>query len=131
VSTRKLIVVAMLAGLAILVAGGIQLVALANRDDTAPSTLAIGERVTVGGIELAVTNVDRADEIVVTVDTDATTGDMSGLALIGSTGELVPREDIACDEVCTVRFSPGDIDVSGALTVLFGRDDERASWAVA
>jgi hypothetical protein len=131
VSTRKLILVAMVAGLAILVAGGIQLVGLSNRSTEPEPTLAVGERASVGGVELAVTGVDRDPEaIVVTVETDAADDAMTGLALIGSTGELVPRDEIECSTGCTVTFLPGDLDVSGALTVLYGRDDERASWVV-
>jgi hypothetical protein len=133
VSTRKLIAVAMIAGLAILLAGGIQLVLLATRDDATTTALSLGDDVAVGGVDITVQTVDRLDsgdvEVDVALGAGAGEDDLDGLALIGSNGDLVPRGDITCADTCTVTFEPDGLDVSGPLTVVYGRGDERASWA--
>ena len=54
VSTRKLIVVALVCGLAILVAGGIQLFRIAGTDDRTVEVLAEGEAATVGSVTVSV-----------------------------------------------------------------------------
>jgi hypothetical protein len=73
VSTRKLIVVALLCGLAILVAGGIQLFRILTVDEaTLPN---VGEQITVGGIEATVTSADVGPErirLVVTMTSPST-----------------------------------------------------------
>ena len=50
VSTRKLIAIALLCGLAILIAGGIQLFRLSDTSERTVEVLAEGETATVGGI---------------------------------------------------------------------------------
>ena len=54
VSTRKLIAVALLCGLAILVAGGIQLFRISDRSDRTVEVLDEGQSATVGGVQVQV-----------------------------------------------------------------------------
>ena len=64
VSTRKLIVVALLCGLAILVAGGIQLFRISDADDRTVEVLAEGEAATVGSITVVVEDSSFDDAVI-------------------------------------------------------------------
>ena len=68
-STRKLIVVALLCGLAILVAGGIQLFRISDTSERTVELLSEGDHAVVGGVEVTVASSERdRSEIRVTVE---------------------------------------------------------------
>jgi len=74
VSTRRLIITALVCGMAILLAGGVFLVRLAGtRADRIVTFHAVGDAVRVGDLTVTVTGVSgRADAVVVGIDVDAT-----------------------------------------------------------
>ncbi len=77
-STRKLIALAMLCGLAILVAGGIQLFRIQDSRDREVEVLALGEAGTLDGVTATVADVQRPGPIVLAVDV-AAGGDSRGV----------------------------------------------------
>jgi hypothetical protein len=68
VSTRRLIAVALLCGLAILVAGGIQLFRISDRSGRTVEVLEEGQSATIGGVQVeVVSSVRRSDDFAVSV----------------------------------------------------------------
>src|SRR5262245_65107148 len=63
-STRRLIITALVCGLAILIAGGIQLVRVADSRRNAFDPLDVGQQVQLTGVTARVVSFDRADGVV-------------------------------------------------------------------
>jgi hypothetical protein len=140
VSTRKLIVVALLCGLAILVAGGIQLLRIAGTDDRTVEILAEGEPATVGSITLSVEeSVHEGTVIRATVRMSAAeetsvplssftllAGGRLHQALAGEGGPDCPSPVIVggAPTTCDVAFDGAD----GTATLAFSRDGDQAQW---
>jgi hypothetical protein len=98
VSTRKLIGLALLCGLAILVAGGIQLFRIADARDEPIDVLTVGQAGTVQGVTATVSDVHRSGPIVLAVDVSASSGsngvdDLASAWLVTSDGRA--REPVA------------------------------------
>jgi hypothetical protein len=137
VSTRRLIALAMLCGLAILVAGGIQLFRIQDSRDSEVVVLAVGESGTVEGVTATVADVQRPGPIVLTVDVDAAPGsagvdDLAAAWLVTSGGDArspvpVPEEmGDACPgdrlppgsrATCLLAFEEGDGDAFARFRV--------------
>ena len=140
VSTRKLIVLALLCGLAILAAGGIQLFRIAGSDDRTVEVLAEGESATVGSVTVAVEDSER-DGAVITATVrlsamDETSVPLSSFTLLagGRLHQALATEDPSgCPDPVTVGAAPTSCDVAfegddGTATLAFSRDDEQAQW---
>ena len=144
-STRKLIIAALLCGLAILAAGGVLLVNLAaNRNElTVPDPLPVRPGADVAGVVATVLDSRRADPNVVAVtvrlqappDTALDDAGRGWALVIGSAREpvAVPGGDVACDGLavapgsvreCVVAFAAAQ----GSPFVEYARGGERARW---
>ena len=137
-STRKLILTALVCGLAILIAGGIKLIQVAN-DEKQVEVLSLGDDVTLGDMTVSVLDIDRRpDATLVTVTmtgVDLATGAADGWRLLadGRVREAVDSDDPrACRAVtateptqCTVRFDSAE----SAPTVAYVRAGEQRQWA--
>jgi len=136
VSTRKLITVALVCGLAILAAGGVQLVLLSGRQKSASGALlAEGESARVGAVDATVVG-HRLDgtRIDLQVRLTGPSSDPAGWALLARTGTLVPRVSTGpgClgGGACDVVFDASGLDRTG-LVAIFGQGDQRRSWLLA
>jgi len=137
-STRKLILTALLCGLAILIAGGIKLIQVAN-DEAKVEVLALGDVATLGDMTVSVLDIDRrAEATFVTVTmtgVDLTAGAADGWRLLADGRVQVPEADsegngcttVAAASVtrCTVQFDPAE----SAPTVAYVRAGEQRQWA--
>lgn len=134
--TRTLLVLAVACGLAILVAGVVQLLRVANQDD--PSRfVAVGERTRVGDMEVVVEgSSERAGRVLVDIEIGGVEdADGAGaFRLIGPGGALGadPSAGNRCRattvrvEPCTLAFP---LDGEGSTHVLvYQRGDERVRW---
>jgi hypothetical protein len=65
VSTRKLILTALACGMAILIAGSIQLLRLSSSDSSAAQVFKVGERATVSGVQVSVTEASAGNQFMV------------------------------------------------------------------
>lgn len=144
-STRRLILTALVCGLAILVAGGVQLFRLADAERV--ELPGIGEARTVGGVEVVVTGVSEFDELtVVAVELSAVDDAAVGASvaegwtlLRGTTSTPVDATPgvagTACDQVvlavapvsCVVVFNPPG---AGDRYLAFARGGVEARWAL-
>jgi hypothetical protein len=144
VSTRRLITLALLCGLAILVAGGLWLVMAARGtgDELVASNLPLGASAEVGGIAATAVDAARAEggilalTVRMTAEGDAAGDPARGWAVVSTRG-LVERvedgcggRDVAAGSTleCTIRFRLTDDQAASAIRAVFGRDGERASW---
>ena len=156
VSTRKLIAVALVAGLAILLAGGIQLVLLAGRGDDdggdARALAELGTSVVIDGVDVAATAARREGPLLVLTvsfgaagdgaDADTSVDELArGWALFAPDADLVPRADppagaAPCPAVpvpdgtpvvCDVAFTIGEDPASGSYLASF---QGAQSWRV-
>jgi hypothetical protein len=145
-STRKLIGLAMLCGLAILVAGGIQLFRIQDGRDREVEVLSLGEAGTLGGITATVAGVQRPGPIVLDVDVAAgadSTGvdDLAAAWLVssdgrarqpaavpGDLGQACPSEPLPAGarRSCLVAFEAGD----GATFARFRVGDRVLVWSL-
>ena len=137
-STRKLILSALLCGLAILIAGGIKLIQVAN-DETTVEILALGDEATLGDMTVSVLDINADDEATLVTVTmtgvDLAEGAADGWRLLADGRVLAPAgasDGDACDAVsaasptrCTVRFDAAD----SAPTVAYVRAGEQRQWA--
>jgi hypothetical protein len=147
-STRKLILTALVCGLAILIAGGVKLIQVAS-DEVAVEVLAFGDEATLGDMTVSVLDVERRpDATLVTVTmtgVDLTSGAADGWRLLadgrvqepaienGRVQEPASVSDTdGCTAVragaptrCTVRFDA----VESAATVAYVRAGEQRQWA--
>jgi hypothetical protein len=150
VSTRRLITLALLCGLAILLAGGLWLVLAARGGDEelVASNLPVGAEAVVGGVTATVVDVERSEEGILALAVRMAAGDQAagdpsrGWAVVSTRG-LVERaeeqgvsasgcagQDVPAGATveCTVRFRLTDEQAASALRAVFGRDGQRASW---
>ncbi|MFZ9696351.1 MAG: hypothetical protein ACO3C5_01815 [Ilumatobacteraceae bacterium] len=147
-STRKLILTALLCGLAILIAGGVKLIQVAN-DETEVQVLALGDEATLGDMTVSVLEIDRRpDATLVTVTmtgVDLAEGAADGWRLLGDgrvqepaneNGRVqepaVPSAANGCTTVtadsptrCTIGFEA----VESVPTVAYVRAGEQRQWA--
>lgn len=120
ISTRKLIGLALVCGLAILLAGGIWLVRAAGRDEgAARPPLAVGAAAELGEATVTVTGHRVADGLV-TIDVDVTAGGQDvadagqGWGLITDVSQPVPPVD-AGERGCAGTAVPAGTTVSCVL----------------
>ena len=149
-STRKLILTALLCGLAILIAGGVKLIQVA-KDETEVQVLALGDEATLGNMTVWVLEIDRRpDATLVTVTmtgVDLAEGAADGWRLLGDGRVQEPanengrvQEPLAtstangCTTVtadsptrCTIGFEA----VESVPTVAYVRAGEQRQWAAA
>ncbi len=137
-STRKLILTALVCGLAILIAGGIKLIQVAN-DEKQVEVLSLGADVTLGDMTVSVLDIDRRpDATLVTVTmtgVELSSGAADGWRLLADGRVQEPAESSdgdGCTAVeattptrCTVRFEA----VDSAPTVAYVRAGEQRQWA--
>ena len=145
VSTRKLIVVALLCGLAILVAGGIQLFRIADTDDRTVEVLAEGEPATVGSVTVVVEASERdPSRTTVTVafrlavpEREPTTVPLSGFTLLVGGDLERPVDPGDATSACPASIPVGaettrcEVDFpggSGTATIGFSLDGDQALW---
>jgi hypothetical protein len=142
VSTRKLIAVALLCGLAILVAGGIQLFRISDRSQRTVDVLEQGQPATVGGITLTVVRSERTDgETTATVhfapSSRTATFDLDEFTLLSgghlerptnadaNEGDCSPLMVVGDQQVvCQLRFAPHE----GTATLSFSHGGEQRLW---
>ena len=146
-STRKLILTALVCGLAILLAGGIKLVQVAN-DEKRVEVLGLGAEATLGDMTVSVVSIDRAaDATLVTVSmigVKLAEGASSGwrmladgrvsepLGVSSTTGKQSSGAGNDCEAVavdtktrCVVRFAAAE----SAPTIAYLRAGEQRQWA--
>ena len=136
--TRTLLLLAVTCGLAILLAGGIQLFRVANQESPDPP-LTIGSTGTAGDAAVTVDHVDvTASALVVTVTlkgVDDPTG-IDGFSLVAPNKRVAPATDSdesACVALtvapvtCTLSF-PTDGLTGSARQLLFIRADDQVRW---
>jgi hypothetical protein len=141
VSTRKLIAVALLCGLAILVAGGIQLFRISDRSGRTVEVLDEGESATVGGLQVeVVSSVRRGDALDVSVRLGAESGrtsvPLSSFTLLvgGDLERAVSGSGpSACPDPVPVSPTATACDVAfrsreGTATLSFSHDGQQRLW---
>ena len=157
-ATRKLIVAALCCGLAILLAGGLWLVATASSNDSTTSPLlSIGESATVGDLVITVTRSDLVDGALATVvdislssESGGAVDDLaSGWAALSPTGEqlslvappplpsgappLCAAATVApgATQECLLFFGSGEGATSSTgYTVVYKSAEGSAAWVV-
>ena len=138
-STRKLILTALVCGLAILIAGGVKLIQVADRETTV-ELLALGDTATLGDMTVSVLDIeDSAEATFVTVSmvgVDLDSGAEDGWRMLadGKVAEplLVQDQPNACGATsagapveCVVAFGPAD----KTRTVAYIRAGEQRQWS--
>ena len=138
-STRKLILTALVCGLAILIAGGVKLIQVADRETTV-EVLGFGDTATLGDMTVSVLEIaDTADATLVTVSmvgVDLASGAEDGWRMLadGKVAEplLVQDQRDACGATsattaveCVVAFGPAD----KTRTVAYVRAGEQRQWS--
>lgn len=145
-STRRLITVALICGLAILLAGGVMLVRLVrDRDRLTVSVLAAETPATVGGIRVRITSHERragAVRIVVSLDTPAAHGlDDAGTGFALTIGDLrhpvapadagvSPCRGMAVAAGRSVSCALAFADRSGSATLAYAYGGQQAQWSL-
>lgn len=135
--TRTLLLLAVVCGLAILVAGVVQLLRVANQDDP-PRAARVGERVLVGDMEVTVEGVgERAGRLLVDVELGGVDDPDGGesFTLVVPSGALTPDPNAGnhCGattvavQPCTLSFRLADVSTSSRVLV-YQRGDERVRW---
>ncbi|MDO8392726.1 MAG: hypothetical protein Q7V57_19800 [Actinomycetota bacterium] len=134
--TRTLLLLAVTCGLAILLAGGIQLLRLANQETT--EALGVGDRGTAGDAVVVVNSIAEADGVIVVTVTLSGVVDASGLNAFTLVGVPKPVDLIAggadaCTGftieavTCTLSF-PTDEFTTRDRQLLFIRAEEQVRW---
>jgi hypothetical protein len=138
-STRKLILTALVCGLAILIAGGVKLIQVADRETTV-EVLSFGDSATLGDMTVSVLDIsDTAEATFVTVSmvgVDLESGAEDGWRMLadGEVAEplLVQDQPGACAATsaatpveCVVAFGPADT----TRTVAYVRAGEQRQWS--
>ena len=137
--TRTLLLLAVVCGLAILVAGVVQLLRVANQDEIQSAT--IGETVRVGDMEVVVNAVsERAGSVLVDVELGGVDDDdgAAGFSLIVSSGALDadPAAGNHCGltttqvEPCTLAFRLA-ADSGSSRVLVYRRADQQVNWNLA
>ena len=145
-STRRLIISALVCGLAILLAGAVMLIRLASdREDFTVRLFTADQPATIDGVRVRIASVERSGgvaRIVVNVDTPADHGLAdAGLGFALNIGglrdpESPPAADVpACRGLavasaqsvsCALAFS----DRSGSATLAYAAHGEQAKWSL-
>ena len=135
--TRTLLLLAVVCGLAILVAGVVQLLRVANQDEP-PRGARVGERVLVGDMEVTVADVsERAGRLLVDIelggvdDPDGATSftlvvPSSALTADPTAGNHCGATTVAV-QPCTLSFRL-DGDGASSRVLVYQRGDERVRW---
>jgi len=140
VRTRTLLLLAVACGLAILVAGVVQLLRIANQD-AAAAVVPIGEAVRVGDMSVTVDAVtERPGSVLVDVEIGGVDdADGSGAFRLNVSGQL-HAPDAAAGNHCgatTVQVQPCTLafrlaaDAGSSRVLLYQRGDERVRWDLA
>ena len=135
--TRTLLLLAVVCGLAILVAGVVQLLRVANQDDP-PRAVEIGQTVRVGDMDGVVAGVSERDgAVLVDVEIggveDPDGADAFRLVVPGGALTADPDAGNHCGatsarlEPCTLAFRL-DADAGSTRVLLYQRGDERVRW---
>lgn len=137
--TRTLLLLAVTCGLAILLAGGVQLFRLANQDPPKPP-LAIGETGTAGDVKVTVDDVATTDtELVVTITFEGVddSNGIEGFSLVAPNKRIAPLvvadDPAACSgfvvgpATCTLTFSTAGLTGTDRQ-LLLDRAEERVRW---
>ena len=136
-STRKLILTALVCGLAIMLAGGFKLFQVAT-DDVEAVVLDLGTERTLGDMVVSVTDVDQQDNgTFVTVSMRGVegadghegwkllaNGTLNDPSVSGDEDECVTK--VAQTVSCVLRFVPS---VGSSVTVAYQRADTQSQWA--
>ncbi len=134
--TRTLLLLAIGCGLAILLAGGIQLWRISGQQTT--STLDVGEAGTAGDVtvELVASSVEPARLVaVVRIGGVADPDGLAGFTLVAP-GKVVPVSSSTCDGIrvdeaqCALAFATNDMRGT-ARQLIFRRADEQLRWVLA
>jgi hypothetical protein len=140
VRTRTLLLLAVACGLAILVAGVVQLLRVANQDDP-PAAATVGRAVQVADMTVTVERVtERAGLVLVDVELGGVE-DAEGAAAFRLVvpGDVVVPDATAGNhcgattvqvQPCTLAFRLGD-DAGSSRVLLYQRGDERVRWDLA
>lgn len=139
-STRKLILTALICGLAIMVAGGAKLFSMVNEDVTV-KVLTFGTSSTLSDMTVTVTDVEQLDSgtyVSVTMSgvdgADAREGWrlLAGGEVLSPSGSVPASVGVACDTTqlvnsapCLVPFAPSE----GAVTIAYLRAGTQSQWA--
>lgn len=139
-STRKLILTALICGLAIMVAGGAKLFFMVN-DDVTVKVLGLGTSSTLSDMTVTVNDVAQTDEgtyvsvTMVGVDgADAREGWrlLANGEVLSPSGDVPESVGVACDTTskatpaqCVVAFAP----TTGSATVAYLRAGAQSQWA--
>ena len=137
--TRTLLLLAVVCGLAILIAGVVQLLRVAGQDDP-PRAVAIGEPVRVGDMQVTVEDVsERSGTVLVDVELggveDPDGADGFTLTTPGGLIEPDPTAGNHCGattprvEPCTLAFPLGD-GTGSTRVLVYQRGDERVRWVL-
>jgi len=143
VSTRKLIITALICGLAILVAGGIQLVRISHNKPAVP-VLVQGEKAVVGGVRATVTNSARDDRgfhvgVELSAPSASTVAVTDFTLLVGGKLEQPTNTSTssapACAAPIALRTAPTRCtldfeDRAGSATLAFSRAGDQRIWAL-
>jgi len=133
VKTRTLLLLAVTCGLAILLAGGIQLLRVANQQSPA-KPLAIGQSAKVGDATVTVDAVDTSDaELTVTIRVSGVDDGNGGAGFTLVTDQPMAPVDNDCtaftvaERRCQMRFALGATR-SQARVLVFSRATELIRW---
>jgi hypothetical protein len=140
VRTRTLLLLAVACGLAILVAGVVQLLRIANQDEAA-AIVPVGQAVRVGDMTVTVEHVsERPGTVLVDVEIGGVDDDDgSGAFRLNVSGELHQPDATAGNhcgattvqvQPCTLAFRLED-DAGSSRVLLYQRGDERVRWDLA
>lgn len=139
-STRKLILTALVCGLAIMLAGGFKLLQVA-RDEVRAEVLALGTSATLGDMTVSVDSVEQtSDATIVTVTMSGVEGAdaVEGWRLLvdgsvtGPVEQGQPGYETTCattsasmPSTCVIGFAPSD----GSVTIAYLRAGAQSQWA--
>ena len=134
-STRKLILSALICALVIMLAGGIKLFQVAQ-DDVTAQVLTLGTPQTLADMTVSVTNVDQTTEATLVTVTmvgvqgaDAFEGWrlLTGGTVVAPSTNVESCGPVSADRVsvCVVAFAPS----SGSVTVAYLRAGAQSQWA--
>lgn len=136
--TRTLLILAVCCGFAILLAGGIQLLRIADQESTVTEFSAVGERVEIGDMRVVVESFEEADGVATVSVRIGGTDDEDGATefRLGVAGDVIApsgASEQACgpttvaEQLCELTF--GVVDAAGGSRILvYRRGDEDARW---
>ena len=135
-STRKLIFTALICGLAIMLAGGIKLLQVAN-DDTEPVVYALGVEHTLSDMTVSVVEIDQSESMTAVTISARGVQDadpVEGWRLLAGGQVLLPLNpqtetcratDVVETRTCVVEFPSSQ----GSVTVVYRRANVQSQWA--